>query len=183
MAQARFWTTRALFLSVFVLFLMVAIGAQAQTATPAGQAKADEKPASPEIKDLFAKLAEQGLAAFSSPKMKEFIDAVKAGGRPALDFRTNVLRTSKSATERFMAAAVLEGVGDPAAVDALAFALKGDGDDMVRRMASHAIALIGTDAHDSAAEGGRWRASALRPGPCPPRPAGSSSRHPSKPLL
>ena len=116
----------------------------AAAATPE---KKDEKPAAdapaaPEIKDLFAKLAEQGLAAFSSPKMKELIDAVKAAGKPALDFLANVLRTSKSATERFMAAAVMEGVGDPAAVDALAFALKGDGDDMVRRMASHALAVL-----------------------------------------
>ena len=103
---------------------------------------AAEAPAAPEIKDLFAKLAEQGLAAFSSPKMKELIDAVKAAGKPGLDFLANVLRTSKSATERFMAAAVLEGVGDPGAVDALAFALKGDGDDMVRRMASHALAVM-----------------------------------------
>jgi HEAT repeat protein len=104
--------------------------------------KKEEAPASPEIKDLFAKLAEQGLAAFSSPKMKELVDAVKAAGKPGLDFLADVLRTSKSATERFMAAAVLEGVGDPAAVDALAFALKGDGDDMVRRMASHALAVM-----------------------------------------
>ena len=103
---------------------------------------AAEPPAAPEIKDLFAKLAEQGLAAFSSPKMKELIDAVKAAGKPGLDFLANVLRTSKSATERFMAAAVLEGAGDPSAVDALAFALKGDGDDMVRRMASHALAVM-----------------------------------------
>jgi HEAT repeat protein len=119
-----------------------------KAAAPAPEKK-DEKPAAdpaaaPEIKDLFAKLAEQGLAAFSSPKMKELIEAVKAAGKPALDFLANVLRTSKSATERFMAAAVLEGVADPAAVDTLAFALQGDGDDMVRRMASHALAVMKT---------------------------------------
>lgn len=99
-------------------------------------------PAAPDLKDQFAKLAEMGLGGFSSPKMKELVDAVKASGKPALDFLANVLRTSKSATERFMAAAVMEGAGDPAAVDALAFALKGDGDDMVRRMASHALAVL-----------------------------------------
>jgi len=119
---------------------------RSKAAAPAPEKKdekaAAEPAAAPEIKDLFAKLAEQGLGAFSSPKMKEFVDAIKAGGKPALDFLANVLRTSKSATERFMAAAVLEGVGDPAAVDALAFALKGDGDDMVRRMASHALAVM-----------------------------------------
>jgi ABC-type transport system substrate-binding protein len=41
MAQARLWTTRTLFLSVFVLFFVVATGARAQTAAPAGQAKVD----------------------------------------------------------------------------------------------------------------------------------------------
>jgi HEAT repeat protein len=119
---------------------------KAKAPAPAPEKKdekpAAEPPAAPEIKDLFAKLAEQGLAAFSSPKMKELVDAVKAAGKPGLDFMANVLRTSTSATERFMAAAVLEGAGDPAAVDALAFALKGDGDDMVRRMASHALAVM-----------------------------------------
>ena len=124
-----------------------------KAAVPAQEKKeekpAAESPAAPEIKDLFAKLAELGLGAFNSPKMKEFVDSVKAGGKPALDFLANVLRTSKSATERFMAAAVLEGVGDPAAVDALAFALKGDGDDMVRRMASHALAVMKSPSAES----------------------------------
>jgi HEAT repeat protein len=119
---------------------------KAKAAAPA-PGKRDEKPtaespAAPEIKELFAKLAEQGLAAFNSPKMKELVDAVKSAGKPGVDFLANMLRTSTSATERFMAAAVLEGAGDPAAVDALAFALKGDGDDMVRRMASHALAVL-----------------------------------------
>jgi hypothetical protein len=41
MAQARVWTTRALFLLVFVMFLMVTTGAEAQTVAPAGQAKVD----------------------------------------------------------------------------------------------------------------------------------------------
>lgn len=113
--------------------------------------KSDEKPpASPPAKadfqDLFAELAGQGLGAFGNPKMKELVDAVKASGKPALDYLSNLLRTSKSATERFVAAAVLEGAGDPAAADALAFALKSDGDDMVRRMASHALAVLKTPA-------------------------------------
>ena len=41
MAQARVWMARALFLPVFVVFLMVTTGAEAQTAAPAGQAKVD----------------------------------------------------------------------------------------------------------------------------------------------
>ena len=54
----------------------------------------------------------------------------------------DVLRTSASATERFLAAALLEGTADAAAVPALAEALKGDKDDIVRRMASHALAVL-----------------------------------------
>ena len=106
-------------------------------------------PAPPDFKELFADLGKQGLGAFSNPKMKDLVEAVKASGKPALDFLANVLRTSKSATERFVAAAVLEGAGDPAAVDALTFALKGDGDDMVRRMASHALAMLKTPGAES----------------------------------
>jgi HEAT repeat protein len=104
--------------------------------------KAVEK-ASPEVRDLFAKLAEIGLAAFGNPKYAETLNAVKAAGKPAVEFLMNTLRTSTSATERFLAAALLEGTADPAAVPALADALKGDKDDIVRRMASHGLAVLG----------------------------------------
>jgi HEAT repeat protein len=116
--------------------------------TPAPAAK-EEKPkadsAPPaEVGDLFAKLAESGLAGFRSPKFAETLEAVKKGGKASIDYLTNVLKASTSATERFYAAALLEGAGDPGALPGLAAALKGDGDDMVRRMASHAIAILGT---------------------------------------
>jgi len=112
-------------------------------AKPAAEPPAPEKPEG-DYKEMFAKLAELGLAAFGSPKYKETTDAVKSAGAPAIEFLSNLLRTSKSATERFMAAAILEGAADPSSVDALAFALKGDGDDIVRRMASHALAVMKT---------------------------------------
>jgi HEAT repeat protein len=48
-----------------------------------------------------------------------------------------------------MAAALLEGAGDPAAVESLAHVLKGDGDEMVRRMASHALAVLGAPAAEA----------------------------------
>jgi HEAT repeat protein len=102
-----------------------------------------------ELKDRFAKLAELGLGAFQSPQFKKTLEAIKAEGKAAIDFLANILRTSKSATERFMAAALLEGAGDPAAVDSLAQVLKGDGDDMVRRMASHALAVLGAPAAEA----------------------------------
>src|SRR6185503_21014729 len=102
-----------------------------------------------ELKSLFGKLAELGLGAFNSPKFKETLEAVKAAGKPGMEFLANILRTSKSATERFMAAALMEGAGDASAVESLAHVLKGDGDDMVRRMASHALAVLGSPAAEA----------------------------------
>jgi hypothetical protein len=118
-------------------------------------AKREEPPApakseKPDLQALFAKLSESGLAAFRGPKFGEALEAVKASGKPAVDYLSGVLKTSKSATERFMAAALLEGAGDPAGVEALAGVLKNDGDDMVRRMASHALAVIGSPAAEDA---------------------------------
>jgi HEAT repeat protein len=95
------------------------------------------------VGELFAKLTELGLAGFRSPKFAETLEAVKKGGTPSIDYLSKVLRTSTSATDRFFAAALLEGAADPAGLPGLVEALKGDGDDMVRRMASHAIAMLG----------------------------------------
>jgi len=122
----------------------------AAVAPPKADAKPEpEKTAAPELKSLFGKLAELGLGAFNSPKFKETLEAVKAAGKPGMEFLANILRTSKSATERFMAAALMEGSGDASEVDSLAHVLKGDGDDMVRRMASHALAVLGSPAAES----------------------------------
>jgi HEAT repeat protein len=119
-------------------------------------AKKDDKPApekpaaaAADLQALFGKLAEAGLGGFRSPKFGETLEAVKAGGKPAIDFLAGILKTSKSATERFMAAALLEGAGDAGGVDALATVLKGDSDDMVRRMASHALAVIGSSSAEA----------------------------------
>lgn len=122
----------------------------AAAAAPKSVVRPDsEKPAAADYKDLFAKLAELGLGAFQSPKFKEALEAIKSAGKPGIEFLANLLKTSKSATERFMAAALLEGAGDPSAVESLAHVLKGDGDDMVRRMASHALAVLGAPAAES----------------------------------
>lgn len=115
----------------------------AKPVAPPVEAKV-EKPAAPppDFKDRFTALAEKGLAAFQSPDLAEFLKTVKESGRPAVDFLANVLRTSASAGERFLAAAILEGAADPSAASALAEAMKADKDDMVRRMASHALAVL-----------------------------------------
>jgi len=102
-----------------------------------------------DYRDQFAKLTELGLTAFGSPKYGEAVQAIKAAGRPAVDFLMNSLRTSSSATERFLAAALLEGSGDAAGIPALAETLKKDPDVIVRRMASHAIAVLGSEAADA----------------------------------
>jgi HEAT repeat protein len=107
-------------------------------------------PPPPGLNERFGKLAELGLAAFQSPDMAETIKAVKESGKPAMEFLTNVLRSSASASERFLAAALLEGAADPSAVPALAEALKGDKDDIVRRMASHALAVLGSSEGEGA---------------------------------
>ncbi len=99
-------------------------------------------PAAPDLKARFAKLVESGLAAFQSPDFSETVKAVKEAGRPAVDFLMNVLRSSASAAERLLAVALLEGAADAAAVPALAEALKGDKDDIVRQMAAHALAVL-----------------------------------------
>ena len=114
------------------------------TATPAKEEKPKpETPPPAEIAELFAKLAESGLAGFRGPKFGEALEAVKKSGKPSIDYLSNVLKASTSATERFYAAALLEGAGDVAGLPGLVAALKGDSDGLVRRMASHAIAVLG----------------------------------------
>lgn len=125
---------------------------------PAPAAPPEEKPKTDaavpaKLGDLFGKLTESGLAGFRSPKFGEMLEAVKKEGKPALDFLANVLKTSTSATERFFAGALMEGAGDAAAIPALAEALKNDKDDMVRRMVSHAIAVLGTPAAEGPLKG------------------------------
>jgi hypothetical protein len=124
----------------------------AAAAKKAEKPAADPPPAAREAvdyKELFEKLAGLGLAAFGDPKFKGALEAIKAAGKPAIEFLMETLRKSKSASERFLAAALLEGAADPSSVDALALALKNDDDDIVRRMASHALAVMGTSSAES----------------------------------
>lgn len=119
-------------------------GRSAAPVPPKNEKPKAETPANPELGKLLATLVEAGLAGFRSPKFSETLDAVKKGGKASIDALTAILKTSPSATERFYAAALLEGAGDAGAIPGLAQALKNDSDDLVRRMASHAVALLGT---------------------------------------
>jgi len=72
----------------------------------------------------------------------EVLAAMKAQGKAGVEFMANVLRTSKSALERLLAAAFLEKSEDAAAIEPLALALKNDADDIVRRMAARALGVL-----------------------------------------
>jgi HEAT repeat protein len=127
---------------------------QARSAAPApvpppSPEKPTAKAAAPELGERFEKLVSGGLASLRGPEFGEAKDAVKAAGKAGIEFLANKLRTSSSATERFLAGALLEAAGDADAVPALASVLKSDKDDMVRRMASHAIAVLGSPAAES----------------------------------
>lgn len=124
--------------------------ALSRKAAPVEETKKEEKPAepAPDLKKLYGELMEIGIGPAASQKFGEVLKAVKAGGKPAVDFVINALRTSSSATERLLAASLLEAAADPSAIPALAETLKGDPDETVRRAASHAIALLGTESAD-----------------------------------
>ena len=123
--------------------------AEPATPTPAPTNVESAPPTAPpafDFKTSFATLAKKGLAAYGSKEMVELADNVKASGQDGLRLVTEQLQNSTSSQERFLAAALLEKIGDPSALSALEAALKNDPDLLVRRMASHAAALIGTDA-------------------------------------
>ena len=99
----------------------------------------------PSLETRFAAVLEKGLGGLGAPEMRALVDDIKAQGAAGTAFLADRLRQGASSQERFLAAAALEGAGDPAAVAALAESLKSDPDDLVRRMASHAIAVLGGD--------------------------------------
>jgi len=104
------------------------------------------KPAAPDLAGRFEKIVAGGLSSLRGPEFGGMKDAVKSAGKAGIEFLAGRLRTATSSTERFLAGALLEAAGDADAVPALASVLKSDKDDMVRRMASHAIAVLGSPA-------------------------------------
>ena len=122
-------------------------------APPFGEAPA--KPADPEpakaesvakILEDFAKLGKKGLGAYMDPALKKLAERVKSGGPEALAAILDRLARAETGSERFVAAALLESVGNPEAFPGLSKAMMNDDDVLVRRMSSHAIAMIGTEA-------------------------------------
>ena len=87
---------------------------------------------------------------------------LEAMGPPGIALLATLLRTGND-TERFVAAALLEKLDDPAAIPALEEALFGDnhGNILIQRMASHALGKIGGEAaipvlERTVAEGAEW---------------------------
>ncbi|MBI5367657.1 MAG: HEAT repeat domain-containing protein [Planctomycetes bacterium] len=114
------------------------------TPAPAEAAK-PEAPTRESVAAAFGAIAEEGVFAYGGEGMKKVIAGVKALGKEGLELMASQLKDGASSAARFLAAAILEGVGDPAAVPALELALKSDADALVRRMASHAMAVMHPD--------------------------------------
>lgn len=93
----------------------------------------------------FAELVKGGLGAYAGEGFRKFIEELAGQGPEAHAFLYDLLSSSGDASTRFLAAAALEGIGDPAAIPALEGALADEQDLLVRRMASHAIAVLGTE--------------------------------------
>ena len=123
---------------------------EAELAAEAKPQAAAPSPPEPAV-DLAARfdaLVEKGLAAMAeAPALAEL---VKKKGKEGFDLLAARLLNGKTSQERFLAAAVLGATQDPSAVGPLAEALAKDPDDLVRRMASHALATMKQEAAEPA---------------------------------
>ena len=99
----------------------------------------------PDLHTLFFRLGEMGLEAYQGKAFKELARALAEAGKEGRELLMERLRNAKTSHERFFAAALLEELKDPEAIPALAGSVAEDPDDLVRRMAAHALAVIGTD--------------------------------------
>lgn len=117
--------------------------------TPAGEPSAappapESKPTRESVAAAFEKVADEGLFAYGTPALKKIEEQVKALGKDGLAFLFERLEKDERSAARFLVAAMLEDLADPAAVPALEKALKDDGESIVRRMAAHALAVSHT---------------------------------------
>lgn len=108
---------------------------------PAAETRSGE-----ELTALFREVAKGGLMALHSKgkDLGELVKSLKAMGPAGLALLSEWL-ASEDTDERFLAAMMMDpsqgGMADPAHVPALVKALSGDESDLVRRMASHALAV------------------------------------------
>jgi hypothetical protein len=112
-------------------------------------APAPEKPDAatlPDWTESFGRLAKKGLNAFTDPEFRKLLDDLRKRGAKGIEDLAAKLLRAESAGERFLAGALLEGLADPSSIPALSESLGKDEDSLVRRMASHALLTIATEA-------------------------------------
>jgi len=102
--------------------------------------------AKPEWAEKLDALLKKGIAGYKSADFFALVGELKKLGKEGVDKLAEKLLRAESAGERFLAGALLEDLGDPAAIPALAKSLQQDDDLLVRRMSSHAIAMIKNEA-------------------------------------
>jgi hypothetical protein len=93
----------------------------------------------------FRALATAGPVAYTQLADGKLVALFRALGPTGVEVLGELLRDADSTDNRFLAAAVLELLGDPTAITHLDFALNDD-DILVRRMASHALATLRDEA-------------------------------------
>jgi len=93
----------------------------------------------------FSRLASGGFLAVQGPLGAETVEQMRALGAEGLAFLIGEL-SSEDDERRFAAAAIAERLADPALIEPLATAALEDEAFIVRRMASHALALMGNEA-------------------------------------
>lgn len=79
--------------------------------------------------------------AVGGEKFLKLAEAVKGMGPEGIAYLAERLAKGENTATRFLAAALFEHLADPAAAPSLVEALQGDPDALVRRMASHALAV------------------------------------------
>jgi len=113
-------------------------GASGATATATAGAGAPPGGDASEAINAFKELAKEGLQAFG--KAGALVERFRALGPDGVGLLSEMLR-DPSSSSRFLAAAILEGLHDPASIAALGAATS-DPDVLVQRMASHALAVM-----------------------------------------
>jgi len=113
---------------------------------PSSSGSAETETAKPGWKEKLDELLKKGAGEYKGEAFFAMLEELKKQGKEGIDKLAERLLHAETGGERFLAAALLEDLGDPSAISALAQALQKDEDLLVRRMSSHAIAMIKNEA-------------------------------------
>ncbi|HEU4339600.1 MAG TPA: HEAT repeat domain-containing protein [Planctomycetota bacterium] len=109
---------------------------------PSSPGTSEADAAKPGWKEKLDELLKKGVTEYQGEAFHAMLAELKKLGKEGIDKLADRLLHAETGGERFLAAALLEELGDPSAIPALAQALQKDEDLLVRRMSSHAIAMI-----------------------------------------